>query len=181
MRKSTHLDQSSSCGWARLCMVWSSDQQLAGPLGKSVEPCAYYRRADLIPQTSPCLCMAHTLQRPFSKGEIQGRVWIAGFSNVLNDSLFGWLVLLLLVVVVVVMVGFWDRVYLCSPGYPRTCSVDQVGLEPTEIGLLLPFECMCLHCLATFLFFVLVLFCVFVFVFETGFLCIALAVLELTL
>jgi hypothetical protein len=25
--------------------------------------------------------------------------------------------------------SFWDRVSLCSPGYPGTCSVDQAGLE----------------------------------------------------
>jgi hypothetical protein len=35
---------------------------------------------------------------------------------------------------------FQDRVLLCSPGCPGTCSVDQDGLELTEICLPLPSE-----------------------------------------
>jgi hypothetical protein len=36
---------------------------------------------------------------------------------------------------------FQDRVSLCSPGCPGTHSVDQAGLELTEIHLPLPPEC----------------------------------------
>jgi hypothetical protein len=36
------------------------------------------------------------------------------------------------------LVSFWDRVSLCSPGWPGTCFVDQAGLELTEICLPLP-------------------------------------------
>jgi hypothetical protein len=32
---------------------------------------------------------------------------------------------------------FWDRVFLCSPGWPRTQSLNQTGLELTEKCLLL--------------------------------------------
>jgi hypothetical protein len=39
-------------------------------------------------------------------------------------------------------VVFQDGVSLCSPGCPGTCSVDQAGLELTEICLLLPSECL---------------------------------------
>ena len=35
---------------------------------------------------------------------------------------------------------FWNRVSLCSPSYARTISVDQAGLELTEICLPLPPE-----------------------------------------
>ena len=35
--------------------------------------------------------------------------------------LFGWFLV------------FQDRISLCSLDFPRTCSVDQVGLKPTEI------------------------------------------------
>ena len=30
---------------------------------------------------------------------------------------------------VIIVIVFRDRVYLCSPGYPGTLSVDQVGLK----------------------------------------------------
>ena len=36
---------------------------------------------------------------------------------------------------------FRDRVSLCSPGCPRTYSVDQAGPKLTEIHLSLPPEC----------------------------------------
>ena len=36
---------------------------------------------------------------------------------------------------------FQDRVFLCSPGCPGTRSVDQAGLELTEICLPLPPRC----------------------------------------
>jgi hypothetical protein len=35
----------------------------------------------------------------------------------------------------------WDRVSLCSPGWPETHYVDQAGLKLTEIHLALPLEC----------------------------------------
>jgi hypothetical protein len=47
---------------------------------------------------------------------------------------------------------FQDRVSLCSPSCPRTHSVNQAGLELTEIHLPLPFDCWIEgtrhHCLA---------------------------------
>ena len=39
---------------------------------------------------------------------------------------------------VFVFIFLHDRVSLCSPGCPETCSVDQAGLELTEIRLPLP-------------------------------------------
>jgi hypothetical protein len=36
---------------------------------------------------------------------------------------------------------YLKQVSLCSPGCPGTCSVDQAGLELTEICLLLPSKC----------------------------------------
>ena len=61
---------------------------------------------------------------------------------------------------------FLDRVSLYSPGCPGTHSVDQAGLELKNLpasASQVPGFFVCL------------------FVFETGFLCVALAVLELTL
>jgi hypothetical protein len=71
---------------------------------------------------------------------------------------------------------------LCSPGCPGMLSVDQVGLKFTEI--LLPLllggwtKGVCHYHLAKGHSFVCLFVCLF---FETGFLCVALAVLELTL
>ena len=36
---------------------------------------------------------------------------------------------------------FPDRISLCSPGCPETHSVDQAGLELTEIHMPLPLKC----------------------------------------
>ena len=44
-------------------------------------------------------------------------------------------------VVVMFVCFFSDRVSLCSPGFPGTHSVDQVGLELVELILPLPPEC----------------------------------------
>jgi hypothetical protein len=35
---------------------------------------------------------------------------------------------------------FEDTVFLCSPGWPRTWYIEQVGLKLTEIFLLLPLQ-----------------------------------------
>jgi hypothetical protein len=35
----------------------------------------------------------------------------------------------------------WGGIALCSPGCPRTCSVEKTGLELTEIHQTLPPEC----------------------------------------
>ena len=45
------------------------------------------------------------------------------------------------VFVLFVCLFVWDRVSLCDPGCPGTCSVDQTGLELTEILLSLPLKC----------------------------------------
>ena len=60
------------------------------------------------------------------------------------------LLLLLVVVVVLFLFIFQDRVFLCSPGCLGTHSVDQAGLELTEISLCLwVLESLCFHhCLA---------------------------------
>jgi hypothetical protein len=39
----------------------------------------------------------------------------------------------LFVVCLFVLIWFWDRVSLCNVGFPRIHSIDQVGLELTEI------------------------------------------------
>jgi hypothetical protein len=77
---------------------------------------------------------------------------------------------------------FRDRVSLSSPGFPGIHSVDQDALELTEILLPLSPECWDLKCASPLpgIFFFFFFFFFFWF-FETGFLCIALAVLELTL
>ena len=103
---------------------------------------------------------------------------------------------------------FRDRVSLCSPGCPGTHSIDQAGLElrnlpasasrvlelkacatmPGLAGRFQPLTYLFIHvfiyscmyvCIYLFMYVCMYLF-IFWF-FETGFLCIALAVLELTL
>ena len=54
-----------------------------------------------------------------------------------------WWIFVVVVVVVVVVVIFWDRISLCSPGCPGTCSVDQADLELIEIHLSLPLPPLC--------------------------------------
>jgi hypothetical protein len=83
-------------------------------------------------------------------------------------------------------------VSLCSPGYPRTHSVDQACLKLRNLPASAFQVLELMVCTTTipasergfvlfcFVLFCFVLFC-FVLFFETGFLCIALAVLELTL
>ena len=64
---------------------------------------------------------------------------------------------------------------VCTPSWPRICYVDQAGLEMTEIHLLsLSAGIKCEHDNALLFQF---LFCFL----ETRFLCVVLAVLELTL
>jgi hypothetical protein len=84
---------------------------------------------------------------------------------------------------------FQDRISLCSPGCPGTHFVDQAGLKlrnlPASASQVLGLKacttiaqqpCQLFYCLFV------CLVCLFLFLFfETGFLCIALAVLELTL
>jgi hypothetical protein len=48
---------------------------------------------------------------------------------------------------VVFVFVFQNRVSLCSPGCPKTHSVDQAGLKITEIHLPLPPECGDIDCL----------------------------------
>jgi hypothetical protein len=50
------------------------------------------------------------------------------------------------------MVLFWDRVSLCSPGCPKTCSVDQVGHELTPASQVLGIKGICHHHLAQIIF-----------------------------
>jgi hypothetical protein len=69
---------------------------------------------------------------------------------------------------------FLDRVSLSNPGYLGTCSVDQAGLKFTEILLPLLLECPTCPANTCNLF-------IYFWIFETRFLCRALAVLELTL
>ena len=45
---------------------------------------------------------------------------------------FLWIKLVLFCFVFCLFVCFWDRVSLCSPGWPGTHSVDQAGLELTN-------------------------------------------------
>ena len=79
---------------------------------------------------------------------------------------------------------FWVRVFLCRPGCPGIHFVDQAGLElrnpPASASQVLGLKA-CATTARLFFFFVLFCFVLFCFVFETGFLCVALAVLELTL
>jgi hypothetical protein len=67
-----------------------------------------------------------------------------------------------------------DGVLLCGPGELETHIVSQAGLDLAEIILPLLLECWNYWCTSPHVGFV----CLF---FETGFLCLALAVLELTL
>ena len=71
---------------------------------------------------------------------------------------------------------FPDTVSLCSLCCPGTCSVDQAGLEFTEICLPLPLKCQ--EIIFLFLFFLLLLLLLFFLLFDggAGFLCVVLAV-----
>ena len=80
---------------------------------------------------------------------------------------------------------FPDRVSLCSLGYPGAHSVDQAGLElrnlPFSASQVLGLKACATTARLIFIFIFLFLgffVCLF---FETGFLCVVLAVLELTL
>jgi hypothetical protein len=53
------------------------------------------------------------------------------------------LLLQLFVVAVWFSLVFQNRVSLCSPGYPGTCSVDEAGLELTQKIFIYVYVCIC--------------------------------------
>ena len=80
-----------------------------------------------------CMCVlyahvcANVLRCKAIPTETREGVFLVSFSIDLNIFLFVFV--------------FPDRVSLCSPGCPGTCSLDQAGLKLTEILLSLSLEC----------------------------------------